>query len=160
MAATVLLALLSESGIARAADDTSGRNTLKGLTGVHVIIDGIREEQKRAGFDQATFQTDVELKLRMAGIKVLTEDEWLKSKGMPLLDVTINALHTQRGEIAPYSLGLELAQAANLSRNGAPALVVTWSTAAVGYGDLSHVRDGLKDHLEGFINAWLSVNPK
>src|SRR5262249_54568980 len=107
-----------------------------------------------------TFQTDVELKLRQAGIKVLNNDERLRTPGMPYLYVNINPLHQRPGEMGSYSIRIEVTQNATLERNGEFVVVPTWSDSAAGTGDVSNTRSSVKDLVDEFLNAWLSVNPK
>ena len=160
--ATVALLLLAMSGrSAMAFDDESTRATLKGLPGVWVWVEDFSDDAKRAGFNQQTFQTDVELKLRLAGIKILTEQERMFTSGIPYLYLNVNPLHGQHGQIHAYTINLELNQWVWLGREPsirAPA--TTWSVGSVGYGKLSNVRNAVKDLVDQFINAWLSVNPK
>ena len=105
------------------------------------------------------FETDVELKLRMAGIKVVGKEEIDPDSYAGLL-VNVNTLRSRPGERAAYSISVSLRQGVRLYRNGELSVAGTWDTASVGYGDLSAVRNTLKNKLDAFINAWLSVNPK
>jgi hypothetical protein len=121
-----------------------------------------KEVQKRAGFARHTFKTDVELKLHMAGIKVLSEEESLETPGMPYLYVNLNPIHQRSNETAAVSISIELKQTVLLERD--PSLRVygatTWSAAWAGWHDLPFIREKVKDLTDQFINAWLSVNPK
>jgi len=156
----VLLVLVMAASPAVARNDERTRETLKGLTGVAVLVEGMPEDAKRAGFDKAVFQTDVELKLRMAGIKIVTEQEEPDSPGHPYLYVNVDALHKGTGQIHAYRIDVGLRQLVRLDRNGSLAIAQTWSNGMVGFGDLQAARGKLSDHLDIFVNAWLSVNPK
>ena len=59
-----------------AADHLSRTQTLKGLRGVTVFVEGLTPEAEREGLTKLALQTDIELKLRQAGIRVLTTTEW------------------------------------------------------------------------------------
>ena len=157
----VILLLLPAIQEVKALNDERTRRTLKGLVGVHVIVEGFSEEQERAGFSKATFQTDVELKLRLAGIRVLSSNESFDALGSPVLHLVVTAIHVRAGAMDAFSVGLELFQDVRLVRTrelfrGA----ITWSVGTVGHGDISFVRQAVTDELNLFINAWLSVNPK
>ena len=146
---------------APAADGPTDRATLKGLTGVSVTVEPFSEQAKRAGFDERSFQTDAELKLRVAGIHVLSETEMLKTPGMPNLFLVVNPLHERRGERAAFSGRIELKQFVRLKRDQSIGTdAATWSNAWVGVGDLPFIREGAKGYVDRFIDAWLSVNPK
>ena len=155
------LALLNAGPEIMALDNEMTRATLKGLPGVYVLVESLSEQDKAAGFDKRTFQTDVELKLRLTGIKVLTEEEQLATPGMPILYLHVNALHKQPGQNHVYNISLGLQQAVRLVRNGALAYGArTWGVNSVGYGDLPFIRNAVKGFVDQFINAWLSVNSK
>lgn len=143
------------------------RESLKDLPGVAVLVEDFRRSAEDAGFDREVFQTDVELKLRMAGIRATEEDGW------PKLYLNVNAMHRERGQLAPYTVSLELLQVALLHSPLGPnqdeatvgalavrtTLAVTWSTGSLGLGDVADVRRVVKDRVDTFVNDWLSVNP-
>ena len=159
LAALALAALLVPGRAALAAFDTEvTRPSLKGLHGVSVVVEAFYEKSERAGFDTRTFQTDVELELRMAGIKVLSLEQALDSPGRPTLWVWVSAVHQEPDQRAAFSIILRLVQATRLMRDPEQsALATTWSTSHVGQGDLPFIREHLKDVVGRFINAWLSV---
>jgi len=156
----LVLVMLAIAGPSAASDGESSRATLKGLAGVNVLVEDFGDDDRRAGFDERTFQTAAELKLRLAGIKVLTEDEMLSTPGFPRLYVNVISMATEADRIAPYGIDLELHQGARLERNGERANAATWSTRSVGNGGAPYVLEGFKEQMDGFLNAWLSVNPK
>ncbi len=59
---------------AASGDSELSRATLKGLTGVEMLIGGFGDDSRRAGFDETTFQTAAERKLRLAGIHVFKDE--------------------------------------------------------------------------------------
>ena len=117
-AAIAALALLNAGPEIMVLDNEMTRATLKGLPGVYVLVEDFTEQNKAASFDKRTFQTDVELKLRLAGIKVLTEEEQLATPGMPILYLHVNGLHKQPGQNHAYNISLGLQQTVRLVRNG------------------------------------------
>lgn len=145
---------------AMAGDNEYSRASLNGIEGVRVLIEDFEEHEKSAGFDTRTFQTDVELKLRLAGIKVLTEKEWLDTIGAPRLYLNVNTLNPIAGKNSPYRIGLEFKQSVRLVRDSSIWVsgATTWSDGYVGNGGITYVRDSVKDNVDRFINAWLSVN--
>lgn len=144
------------------------RESLKTLPGVTVIVESFSREAADAGFDRHTFQTDVELKLRMAGISVLeTED-----LNPPELYVNVNVLRKGTNQLGAFSVRLALSQEAVLqsqvhsdrgnSEDGlatATMFATTWSIGALGFGDVAYVRSAVRDLVDEFVNDWLAVNP-
>ena len=128
------------------------RESLKGLPRVLVVVEHFGNRAEDAGFDRQTFQTDVELKLRMAGIKV-TEDP-----DVPRLYVNVNALHRKRNKIDGYSITLGLIQGV-LLESQVKTLGTTWLTGVVGIGTVDDVRTSVKNLIDMFVNDWLAANP-
>jgi hypothetical protein len=152
------------SGLPSSADDyAASRATLKGLTGVRVVVEEFDEVRKKAGFDSHTFQqTNVETELRRAGIKVLSGEEVREAPGNAFFVVRVSALHERPNAIAPYLIATELRQLVLLARNPSlpPRHVATWGTKKFGVAGVPFIRKGVRDETDKFINAWLSVNPK
>src|SRR5713226_9100936 len=121
----VITCLLVAPGATNAVDSEWTRATLKGLQGVRVVVEKMAPEEERAGLAQATLQTDVELKLRQAGIRVLSETEWDATPGRPwlYLQVGTHAPRQERSELSAFSIRLELSQRVVLERNAAVSLV-------------------------------------
>ena len=146
-----------------AGDTKIDRATLKGLKGVEVVIQDIRSEAQGDGLTKDLLQKDVELRLRKAGIKVLTMAESLKTPGMPYLYVNINTLKEK--ELYAINISVELKQGVYLDRN--PAINIhaeTWSAKSVvmvGANQMkTHIRESLGNKVDKFINAYFVVNPK
>ncbi len=111
-----------------------------------------------AGFDRRSFQTAVELRLRLAGIKVLEPDNDTLT---PFLFISINVGHQQVGQHDYFAIDVELNQAVRLLRDRSISGVgATWSQNAGGFGDAALVRSALEELVDDFVNAYLSVNPK
>ena len=112
-------------------------------------------------------RTDVELRLRQAGIRVLTFDERDSSPGGPFLYVNIT---TKFGDgpsagVVGFSIDVELRQAVRLDRDPDIWLpgAMTWeigSTGFMGEARLRTLRESLGDLVDMFINAYYAANPE
>jgi hypothetical protein len=146
-----------------AADDEDTRTTLHNLSGVKVVIESLGPDMEGAGLSQQQLQTDVELQLRQAGLRVLTTEEWAQVPGRPWLYVNAQVLLIDN-DLAVYSIRVEINQDAHLTALDAFADVVTWDKGGIGATEMAnlspHVRDGLRDLVDTFIDAYLSVNPQ
>ena len=146
-----------------ATDLPEGRETLAGLTGVYVSVQEMKGDEERIGLALSTLQTDVEVKLRQAGIRVLAKTEWGVAPGAPQLHLHVVAV--RRGEW-PYvvSIFLEFYQDVLLARKPTMALrAPTWMTSShgiLGTEGLPLTREKVRDHVDEFINAYLAANPK
>jgi len=134
------------------------RETLRGLKGIQVLVEPIT----LAGLTESTLKTDVELKLRKAGIRVLTEDEWLKTPGYPYLYVNVTAIELKSPREFIYSVNVAFKQDVILSRNRSIETTgVTWDVSSLGINSkLRYVREVVSDLVDKFMNDYLAVNPK
>ena len=116
------------------------RDPLKGLpsVGVAVVVKDDRGAVKDADFD---CRTDVECKLRMAGIKVLE----IEDRAAPLLCLNVNLMsqHTYRVRV---SLKLSSSES-------------KWSRGTkLGYGTVADALNDVKEYVDEFVNDWLAMN--
>ncbi len=156
----VALLLLVIALPASGSDLRGERETLEGLKSVVVRVEEFSEKARRAGFSETSLQTDVELKLRMAGINVSSKENVGETTGV--LHVVVNAaFHDTPGKPHCFSTSIELMQWVELMREPSIFnLTPTWWVGGLGLGTVPAVREKLKDFVDQFINAWLSVNPK
>jgi len=137
-------------------------NALGGLRGVKVLIFTNETELKRLDFTADLLKTDIELRLRKAGVPVLPGKEW--PQGYQKAVLVLSLLSVQDEETFAVSITLQLWRVVEGS-GSAPALnVSTWQTPGVGiFGSLvikRSVRDAIGDDVDKFANDYLAANPK
>jgi hypothetical protein len=148
----------------------SNPDVLYNLKGVGVAVETIRPEIEKDGLTQAQLRMDVEEMLRSAGIKVLSEEEKEKSRGKEYLYVNVQVSKTSQDSYVCL-VQVQLKELINTVRYRLPALpaafipptqAITWhSTGAMGVtGDLSNVKQAVKDGVNEFIKAYLASNLK
>ena len=99
-------------------DDRFMRPSLRGLTASGVVVEETGQDGERLGLSRATLQTDTELKLRLAGIRVLTRQELLRAPGSPYLHVNVTStLDSQTENIFAVCIAVELVQGMILERD-------------------------------------------
>jgi len=162
----VLLLALSSQGFAQDTRDTVG---LRGLAGVAVAVSELKQEVERDGLFKAQLQTDVELGLRKAGIRVLTKEQWLIAPGQPTLDVIVALFKSPSSNVAVYAKSVNVVLRQNVVLSRKPYTIVrgaiTWESTLMGGVSNSTVlqkdiRDIVADRFDEFINAFLAANPK
>jgi hypothetical protein len=160
----VLWGMIGLSGVRSWALDSDGtRATLRGVEGVHVVVEDVRPDVERAGLTAQQLQTDVELQLRQAGIPLVTSAERVHVPGQPFLAVAVHVVPRADGLLAAYAITVEVYQVASLETAAVKATVSTWSvgkTGSIGLPLLDTLRDSVKDSVEHFIDAYLSVHPR
>ncbi|HZT32542.1 MAG TPA: hypothetical protein VFA33_21820 [Bryobacteraceae bacterium] len=159
---SVFLVLLLASPLL-ADDNEAARWSLRGIEAVDVVIPDLDEAAQNAGITSEQLRTDVELKLRMAGIKVQS-DLRIRS-GMPRLCVGLVMLDDRAGGYSAM-ITVELEQQVQLVRMPEKGVILatTWSVltvATVGSSNaVRYIREGIRDKVDRFVNAYLSANPK
>ena len=146
------------------------RATLAGLNGVYPLL-LFTFHGTMTGLNKTSLQTLLELRLRAAGIPVLTKDQMMEAPGYPELDLSIVIIpnETVGGTLRAYSyaMSLELLQSISLRRTPEIGHVEgsTWSTGiklgtnAVD-GSLSHIREMVTELVDRFANDYLTMNPR
>lgn len=137
------------------AQDPDG---LKDINAVYVIVEEVPEAAKIIGLTTESIQTGVELKLLVAGMSVTTLKDGHKLPGRPHIYVRVTL--TKGAEVA--SIQVDLEQDAVLDRNAEHALsVMTWdSDYLLANPTAQRILDDVKDGVDKFLIAWLSVNSK
>jgi hypothetical protein len=134
--------------------------TLKGITAIRVLVEPLDPEAERDGLTTNQLQTDVELRLQKAGIKVTSSSA---ETGGPYLYLNVNTYKHPSGLYA-FNISLEFHQRVILERNrNVSVSAPTWSESfvdLVGAQRLHEVRDKVADQVDMFINAYLEQNPK
>jgi hypothetical protein len=156
-AAMCLLALLT-SGIASATAAANAYQTqsLKGIKRLEVLVENLDDAPNSLSKDQIL--TDVELRLRKAGISVLPAS----ADSNPYLYIRIGTDQVSPGLFADR-IDVSLIQATQFSRNSQLGVYFapTWDTGSSGtVSSGRQIRDALGDLMDKFLNAYLEANPK
>ncbi|MBM3302210.1 MAG: hypothetical protein FJY85_19945 [Deltaproteobacteria bacterium] len=137
------------------------RETLRGLPGVLVIVENIKEDAEASGLSVTELQTDVELKLAAAGIHVLPHEEWRTTMGRPWLYVSVNTIRFVTSYF--FSIDLQLKQEVALRRH--PAIMTscaTWELGSIGFvGEQSlssKIRESVAAYVDDFIADYRVAN--
>jgi hypothetical protein len=138
------------------------RDVLAGLQGVMVVVGELSGPEKY-GLTKQALRTDVELQLSQHGVKVLSEEEWGRTPGMPWLYVDVILLVGRESGPAAVSVKVELYERTLLLRNTEMvANAATWRKWRAGFLGLNYpneVRKSVKDLVDEFINDYLAKRP-
>jgi len=156
----VMLSFLSwgaATNCACADDSELSRKTLKGITVLQVIVENLGTDIDPRGILRSQMQTDVETRLRLAGISLTSEAE-ISPKSAWLM-VHANAVRSgQFGYV--YYVDFRLVQPVRLVRDSSFFLATTWSKDVMGnVGSIDNFRKTINDHVFVFVTAYRSVNP-
>jgi hypothetical protein len=157
--ALALIILFSLNGHAQTATDVE---SLRGLQGVAVLFSKYPKELEQNGLTMMQVNTEVELRLRKAGIKILTAEEAFKSPGAPIFLVRLES--EENLGLYAVSIRLEFQQSVSLYRKPSTTVrCATWQVSnltTVGGNNLRQVKDLVGDGVDIFANDFLKANPK
>lgn len=142
------------------------RRTLVRIPGFYISLEEFQSNFKHlaaaSGLTREQLQRDVEVKLQRASIGILSQEQWLKTQGRPVLYININT-HPEGANIA-YSIRVEVRQI--VFTDSSPAvktLAGTWGIDMTGIarqGKLDIVRQDLLGMVDKFTEAYWAVNDK
>jgi hypothetical protein len=146
-----------------AQDDADTRPTLRGFPGVYVVVEPLSPQIENKELTTDQLQKDAEAKIRTAGMKILSKEEFLRTPGKPYLYVNVN-ISILRTQITRYIfyVRVEFNQEVSLMKNpGTIVPAATWSTGGWGIDfSLENIRNTVKNQVDKFVNAYLAANPK
>ena len=137
---------------------------------MEVLVEELKDELENFNITAIQIQSDVEAKLRIAGIKVLSkeENEKIQTFRKPYLYIRINSYKPPGGrEVVAFNMEVALKQQVVLSGGhkvfGKPFYAPAWYTSVVGivgWKNISTIRESVNSLTDQFIEAYLSMNPK
>ena len=142
--------------------------SLYGVEGVYVLVEDLHKDAKALGLNKETVTTMTKLKLRLAGVRILSEQEYLSTPDGPCLYININA---SRAFVDPEStlcavcISVEFCQTVDLTRwpplpvFGAPTWR-TWGVRAASPETVGELYGATEKSIDTFIDAYLMANPK
>jgi hypothetical protein len=156
---TFLLCLVGLAGVASANDSAAERASLTGLTRVSVVVEDLSAVAGKNGLTGAALQSDVERRLRQAGITVAADAD-------AYLYVHVTVADPGSSLPLPYVVEVALMQEVTLPRGlrtRTPLQCATWWVNSLGMSGPDRLRTGVSDRVaefaDQFIRAFRSVNP-
>jgi hypothetical protein len=151
--------------VAFAFDSAITRSSLRGLPGIFVLVQRLNPELEAEGLTKEQIESDVESRLRMSKIGLLSKEQYSKSSVAPFLHVVPAVLRVKLGttSLYAYTVIVRLSQRVHLVRN--PEIetsAFTWTSEGT-YGavrSVGDIRTKIADEVDKFISAYISVNPK
>ncbi len=156
----VLGALAISSADALAHLNASELELLRGLDGFQLIVERIKPEIERDGLFRSTLREDMELRLRIGGVKVLSDEEAENKPDAPCLYLHVDALKCSLGYA--YNMRLSLREPVKLVRSNikvSATILRIFDEVAIS-SNLSDLRDAAGESVEEFIKIWKAANRK
>jgi hypothetical protein len=163
--AAVILAIAVPIGTAPASAQmfvATGRDTLRGLPGVEVEVEGLESDIERDGLTRAAIQADVAGQLRAGGITVYTSQRANASDAKAYVYVHVNSIRIPNQDVYAINLDVHLRQ--TLRSLVSPSNIVnamTWDQSnvlVVPAGNVASVRAEIGRFVDQLIRDWRAVH--
>jgi len=148
------------------AGTTEERESLRGIKGIGVLIEGITPDARADGLSESEIRTAVELIFRSSGIPLLSEAKSSKPFLAPYLYVNVKALTTKLG-LSHYCVEVQFRQyvsPVNRTEKSFPIHATTWQMSMVGGVGADNLRSIISVSVEplvkNFANDFLALNPR
>ena len=161
----MLLVLTFYSPIGGFSFTADKRDTLRGLSEISVLVEYLPDDVEREGLNREHLQRDIEVRLRQAGLHVLTISEVANSPGAPYLYVAVYPITGPSLNSNAYVVALTLKQLVQLSRDPMTELFATTWEGPIHFSLASDSRElGIRsrtlDAVGRFIVDYRDVNSK
>jgi hypothetical protein len=154
IAGTLALLVAMAPGASAQMFVTTGRDTLRGLPGVEVEVESLEQDIERDGLTVAAIHTDVEQRLRAAGITVYTSQRANPSDAKAYLYVHVNSVKLPAQGL--YAIDLQVHVRQTLKSLVTASNIVdamTWDQTNVVV-----VREEIQSFVDQFIQDWMAVH--
>jgi hypothetical protein len=141
-------------GNACAAGSQVEIDSLRGIKSIEVVVEHLTNNE--SGPSEGQIKSDVELKLRLAGIKLISPGK------DGFLYVRIGCRHINN-YVYSVNIIVQYKQPVYLMRNQSSSIGATWESGSFGYigsQKIDSLRDAIKDIIDLFLNDYLTANPK
>ncbi len=162
-----VMILILNGLVAESAEATANveRESLRGLSGVFVVVEELGPDGKRSGLSVEAIRTVVERILRASGIQVLTDEEGRTGLSAAILEINATPVKSEKVSVYGVTITGAVIQQVFL-RNGSEMTIpaITWGksrTAVVNSKSVkAQVIGNVESIIKEFANDFLSVNPQ
>ena len=141
---------------------TTGRDTLRSLPGIEVVVESLPPELERAGLKTIDVRADVDRRLRAKGISIFGSQGANPSEAKPYLYVHLNVLPIPGGNLYAIAIQVQVRQTVrSLATSSNIVDAMTWDShtvVGVPAGELASVRDEIGEHIDRFVSDWTAVH--
>jgi len=126
---------------------------MRSIKDFRVSVDPLNPELEKEGLTREAVLQTLTAALEKAGIKILSDEEWRKTLGKPVLNATIQAVKLEKQNYQ-YTVTIEVMKSeAYDSASRSEKIKTIWSTYDMGEGDVSDIRDRINEKMGFFLRA-------
>ena len=126
---------------------------MRGMKEFWVVVEPLIPELEKDGLPREEVLQTLTAALEKTGIKILSEEEWQKTPGRPVLNATIQAVKLEKQNYQ-YTVTIEVTKSeADDSAPGSEKSKTLWSISGMGEGDVSDIRTNINESTDVFLKA-------
>jgi hypothetical protein len=127
---------------------------MRGIKGFRVAVETLAPELEKEGLTREEVVKDISAMLEKGRVKVLSNPEWEKTSGKPVLNTSVYATKTG-GNKYQYSVTIEVGKYEDPKPGTYSGKTKTlWLTSGVGEGGISDIRSRIKGETELFLKCY------
>lgn len=153
------LAALAVFVAAATATDLTEDESLRGISGVMVIVERLHEDAAAIGLDRETIDAIVRDGVQKGGIQILSSDERMADQRRPYLYVNCNIMRAGDAGIVAFSLDIEVHQYVTLA-GGEKTQGLTWAKSYLGIQSSDHAAQQIRHVLTGYVTQFTDAHKK
>jgi hypothetical protein len=126
---------------------------MRSVKGLRISVDAPNPELEKDGLRREEVLGELTAKIEKAGIKILSDEEWRKTPGKPVLNVAILAVKVEKQNYQ-YTVTIEVTKSeAENAAPGSEKSKTIWSTHEMGEGGVSDIRMNINQIMGVFLKA-------
>jgi hypothetical protein len=160
VAALVLIALAPD--VSAQMFVTTGKDTLRSLPGVELIVEPMQPELEAAGLTAAAVKADAQQQLRAARVPLFASQGENTSPAKPYLYIHLNAIEIPGRDLLAVAIQVHVRQTVRSLATASNIVdAMTWDSHAVVHvpaKGLRSVRAAIAEHVDRFVKDWTAVH--
>ena len=141
---------------------STGRDTLRGLTGLEVVVESLPPELQRAGLSADTIRAGLERRLRSTGITVYPSQRTNPGPAQPYLYLHTNAVSFEQGSLFAVAIQVQVRQTLQSLVTGSKIVdAMTWDShdvVVVSAPRIGEIQAEIQLHVDRFVEDWTAVH--
>jgi hypothetical protein len=139
----------------------TGRDTLRGLPGVEVLVESLPPEMERVGLTTAGLRTEIEQRLKAGGVVVYANQKENPSPAKPYLYIHLNPLELP-GQLQAVAVQVHVRQTLqSLVSDSRIVNAMTWdvhTVVAMRPSEVSVLKETVVEMVDRFVADWRAVH--
>jgi hypothetical protein len=141
---------------------STGRDTLRGLTGLEIVVESLSPELQRAGLSTEALRSAIERRLHSAGVTVYPSQRANPGPAQPYLYLHTNAISLEQGSLFAVAIQVQVRQTLQSLVTGSKIVdAMTWDShdvVVLQAPRIGEIQAEIQSHVDRFVEDWAAVH--